>query len=383
MKTVRAYFKRFAASGIGFAHKYRFDPFFRTEVNIVALQLALSVFLLAVVGVIASQLYHDASAAVARGIADALQPNSTPASIGTSVTSDLASMRSRTVTVAGAAVVCITALFTYIIARLALSPTRNALASQKQFIGNVAHELRTPLSVIKTNMEVGLMAPSLAPEAKRTFEETIGELDRMSEIINNLLSLSAFTRPERVEFNDVDLGAVVESVMRKLRGLAEPKRLELEMRLSERRAVWGNATALEQIVMNIIKNAVLYSALGGRVSATLEPVYPDFMELRVRDSGRGIARKDLFRIFEPYYRGDPSRQRGGSGGSGLGLTIVSELVKLHNGKVTVRSAEGRGTTVTLLLPAGKTTIGREMSAHERDTASEIAVDYSHHNGHRR
>jgi two-component system sensor histidine kinase ResE len=376
------YWKRFAASGIGFAHKYRFDPFFRTEINVIALQFALAGFLLAVVGIIASQLYHDASAAVAQGIADAIKPNSSPASIGSAVTDQLSSMRSRTVMIAGAAVILITALFTYIIARLALSPTRNALQSQKQFIGNVAHELRTPLAVAKTNMEVGLMVPALSADVQRTFKETVGELDRMSEIINNLLSLSAFTRPERIEFTDVDLGAVVEHAMRKLHGLAEPKKLEIELRLSERRAVWGNQIGLEQIVMNLIKNAIIYSGRGARVTVTVEPVYPDFMELRVRDSGRGITRKDLFHIFEPYYRGDPSRQRGSSGGSGLGLTIVSELVKLHNGRITVRSAEGRGTTVTLLLPAGKTAVGREIVAHDQDTVSEIAVDYSHHNGRR-
>ncbi len=291
-------------------------------------------------------------------------------------------MRFRTVIVAGGAVILITTFFTYIIARLALSPTRNALRSQKQFIGNIAHELRTPLSIAKTNMEVGLMAPSLPPDVQRTFQNTVDELDRMSEIINNLLSLSALTQPERVEFSDVDLGVVVENAMRKLRGLAESRRLEVELRLSERRAAWGNMTALEQIVMNLAKNAILYSNKDGRVTVTVEPVYPDFMELRVRDSGRGITRKDLFHIFEPYYRGDPSRQRGGSAGSGLGLTIVSELVKLHNGRITVRSAEGRGTTVTLLLPAGKAAVGREITPHDRDTVSEVAVDHSHNNGRR-
>jgi signal transduction histidine kinase len=151
----------------------------------------------------------------------------------------------------------------------------------------------------------------------------------------------------------------------------------MEVRISERRAVWGNTTALEQIVMNVLKNAVVYTSAGGRILVTVEPVHPDFMEFTVQDSGRGIARKDLFRIFEPYYRADPSRKRSG-GGSGLGLTIVSELVKLHNGKIAVRSAEGRGTTVTILLPAGKRPAGTHKPPQgENDSASEIAVDYSH------
>ena len=361
------------------AHKYRYDPFYRTELTIIVLQFAFALFILLVVGTIATQLYHDASVAVTQGIQAALSANSTPSSVGSSVITDLGEMRSRTLMFATFAVIAITLVFTYIIARIALSPTRNALESQKQFIGNVAHELRTPLAVSKTNLEVALMSPMVEESLKKSLESTVEELDRISEIINNLLSLSASIRPERIEFGNVDLGTVVQSAMRKLQPLAESKQLELEVRMSERRVVLGNVTALEQIVMNVIKNAISYTSRTGRILITLEPVHPDRMEFSVQDSGKGIARKDLFRIFEPYYRADPSRRRG-EGGSGLGLTIVSELVKLHNGRITVRSAEGRGTTVTILLPAGKMKLGAiPTSKHEEENASEIAVDFSHGN----
>lgn len=370
------YSKLFAGSVTDYAHKYRFDPFFRTEINIIVLQFVFATFLLTVLYVIAGQLYHDASAAVLQGIADALAPESTPTTIGTSVIAELDYTRSRTLLYAVGSIIAITGIFTYMITRLALSPTRNALESQKQFIGNVAHELRTPLAVSKTNIEVALMGASVEKEMRETLDSTVEELDRISEIINNLLSLSASIRPERMEFKDVDLGAVVRTVSEKLRGLSEPKELVIEIRTSERRTVWGNPAALEQIVMNIMKNAVLYTSRHGNVLITIEPVYPDFMELTVRDSGTGIARKDLFRIFEPYYRADPSRKRV-SGGSGLGLTIVSELVKLHGGKIAVRSAEKRGTTVTILLPAGTQPVGTEIKNIGDDKVSEIAVDYSH------
>jgi signal transduction histidine kinase len=357
------YWKRFAASVTASAHKYRYDPFFRSEVTIFVLQGAFAVFILLLVGIIATQLYHDASVAVMQGIHATLAPDSTPSSIGASVSRDLG--------------IAVTVVFTYIIARIALSPTRNALESQKRFIGNVAHELRTPLAVSKTNLEVALMAPVIEPSLKRALTSTVEELDRISEILNNLLSLSASIRPERIEFTNVDLGTVVQNIVRKLRPLTESKRLELEVRMSERRVVWGNVTALEQIVMNVTKNAVSYTTGSGRVLITVEPVHPDLIELTVRDSGRGIARTDLFHIFEPYYRGDPSRKRG-EGRAGLGLTIVSEHVKLHGGRIAVRSAEGRGTTVTVLLPAGRAGVGTiRAQAKEEDTASEIAVDFSH------
>lgn len=371
----KGFWRRCVASVTDFAHKYRFDPFLRTEVNVIVLQVAFAGFVLIVVASISSALYHDASSAVSQGISQALTPDATPAVVGNSVISDLRSMRSRTVMFAITAIIITVLIFTFIIIRVALTPTRRALESQKQFIGNVAHELRTPLSVSKTNIEVELLSPNIDDVLRKSLLDTVAELDRMSEIINNLLTLSSSVRPERMEFRNVDLGEIADTAIQKLRELANPKHLEIETRMSERRIVLGNATALEQVIMNLLKNSIQYTPRYGHILVTVEPVYPDFMEITVRDSGKGIARKDLFRIFEPYYRADLARTRA-DGGSGLGLTIVSELVKLHNGKITVRSTEGRGTTITILLPAGHdispTTVGKQP-----DAASEIAVDYTH------
>ena len=370
------FWKRCVALGTDFVRRYQFDPFFRTEVSIVVLQMAFALFLLAIVGVIATQLYHDATTAVSHGITAALSPGANPTSVGDSVISNLSAMRSRTVLVSTGVVILVTALFTYIIARLALGPTRNALKSQKQFIGNIAHELRTPLAVSKTNMEVALMAQDMKEDLRRSITSTVEELDRIAEIINNLLSLSASVRPERIEFKDVDLGVAVQSALDKLHNLAASKRIDVTVKMSERRDVWGNRTALEEIAMNILKNAISYTPAGGHITVVIQPVYPDHMELCVQDSGIGIARKDLFRIFEPFYRSDPSRKRH-AGGSGLGLTIVSELVKLHNGKITVRSAEGHGTAVTVLFPAGHLQLGVDgINKRQRENVSEVAVDFS-------
>lgn len=364
-------------------HKYQYDPFFRTEVSIIALQAVFAAILLLLVGLAATSLYHDASAALSRGIGEILGGQSDPATISESVAADLSAMRARTVTWMAITVVLVTVFLSYLIARIALSPTRNALESQKQFIGNVAHELRTPLSVIKTNTEVALLSPAVEQGMRKTLESTVGELDRISEIINNLLSLSASVRRERMEFRDLDLGPIVRGVIGKLKELADAKRIEITARMSERRVVVGNAAALEQITMNVIKNAITYSPRGGRIVVTVEPVHPEHIEFTVQDFGIGIARKDLFRIFEPYYRADPSRFRG-EGGSGLGLTIVSELVKLHGGKITVRSAEKRGTIVTVQLPAGHVSLSPDSvldgASTREEHADEVTVDFSHRPG---
>jgi len=374
---IETFWKRFVASVTVYGNKYSYDPFFRTEVNTIALLVLFSTLILSVVGASSSVLYHDVTTAMSQAINESLVSGSPPSDIGAMVVEKLDELQVRNMTILSIIVVVVTIIAGYIVARIVLSPTRNALEFQKQFIGNIAHELRTPLSNIKTESEIALLDPSTTEEVRFVFKSTVEELNRISDIINNLLSLSASIRPERMEFHDEDLGSVVENSMRKLRELAERKELDITARMSERKHVWGNTTALEQIVTNILKNAIMYTKKGGHIAITVEPVYPDFMELRVRDSGIGIARKDLFRIFEPYFRTDQSRTRG-KGGTGLGLAIVSELVKVHHGRITVRSIEGRGTTVTVLLPAGKKKPGvGDVATQDQDSASEIAVDFSH------
>jgi signal transduction histidine kinase len=367
------YSKRFAASAIGFARRYRSDPFFHTEVNIIGLQILFALGIVVLIAASFNLLDKDLDKVIVQGM-NAGRNAGSSAVLPPDILAQMQSVRMQHFSLIVGVILITTLVFAYLIARITLAPTRNALSSQKQFIGNVAHELRTPLAIIKTNTEVALMGKDVSAELRKTLEGTVEELDRTSEIINNLLSLSASIRPERMEFKDVNLGEVVYRVLEHLRGLSDPKHLEIEARISEQRTVLGNAVALEQIVMNVIKNAITHTPRDGRILVAVEPVYPNHMEFTVQDSGSGIARKDLFRIFEPYYRGDPSRKRGGSG---LGLTIVSELVKLHNGKITVRSAEARGTTITVLLPVGRQAPGIDgVVKRDPEHASEVAVDFS-------
>ncbi|OHB18556.1 MAG: hypothetical protein A2854_00285 [Parcubacteria group bacterium RIFCSPHIGHO2_01_FULL_56_18] len=332
--------------------------------------LAFSIFLLALVGILVDYLYHDLSLAIVTGVRDQLLLGAAP---GTAPALD--DIRSDNLTAISVITASATVAFGYLLTRVALSPTRNALSSQKQFIGNIAHELRTPLSIIKTNTEVTLLGDNVAQETRETLESTVEELDRLSDIINNLLSLSASVRPERIEFKPIDISDVIGDVVRKLDGLAKLRNLEVTTRVSQACYVSGNHSALEQILTNIIKNAINYTSRGGSISVTSEQIGASHVEIVVTDSGAGIARQDLFHIFEPFYRAEPSRNRA-KGGSGLGLAIVSELVRLHHGKITVRSAVGRGTTVVISLPLAPTP-AKDKLAHGKGFFDEVAVDYSH------
>ena len=364
---------------IAYVHRYRFDPFVRTEARTIALLALFSLFILCTVAISSSYLYRNVITTMSEAIEESISAESSTSEIAISVADKLASIQTSNMLILSFIVIAVTIAAGYIVGRIVLSPTRNALDSQKQFIANVAHELRTPLSNIKTNTEVALLDPDMRDATRKIFTSTVEELDRISDILNNLLSLSASVRPERVQFRDEDLGPIVENSMRKLQEFSEPRSLEITARMSERRLVWGNAAALDQIVTNILKNAIMYTSRGGHIGITVEPVHPDFIELTVRDSGIGISRKDLFRIFEPFYRAERSRTRA-KGGIGLGLPIVSELVRLHHGKITVRSIEGHGTIVNVLLPAGKQSPDVEIAPEKsRENMSEISVDFSRGN----
>lgn len=359
------FWKQFVALATGWLNKYRFDPFYRTEVNVVALHVAFAIVILAVVGTTFELLRHDIASILFTEMGAS----------ATAIIQHIDGVRVQEFQTVAIVIFLMTGLFGYIIGRITLAPARNALESQKQFIGNIAHELRTPLSVIKTNTEVALLDDQVEGELKDTMLSNIEELDRVSEIINNLLSLSALVKPERIEFTAVDLSAVATDVVQKFSQLAKRGEHQVTLRKSPDAQVWGNATALQQIIGNLLKNAITYTPRGGHIRLTIEPAPNNYVELLVQDSGMGIARKDLFRIFEPFYRADPSRTKG-AGGSGLGLAIVSELVKMHQGRITIRSALGRGTTVAVLFPgiSAKNAVGKEADyAHG---LNEIAVDFS-------
>ena len=269
--------------------------------------------------------------------------------------------------------------FWVLLVRILVQPARDTLHYQKLFISNIAHELRTPLSTIKTSTEVALLDEKLHGSVRKMLVDTICELDRISEIINNLLSLNTLNRPERIEFQNVDLGPLLDTVVSHLSSFARERGIELVLKKDVYRTVWGNSTALEQVMTNLIKNAISYTPRGssGIVTISIHPDYQGSVRFVVSDNGIGIAQKDLFHIFEPFYRADKSRVRNVRKiGSGLGLTIVNEIVRVHHGKIHIQSIPRKGTTVSVLLPSGIEPGAIPPLNVRQQASSEISVDFS-------
>lgn len=222
--------------------------------------------------------------------------------------------------------------------------------ARREFVANVSHELRTPITTIKSYAETIL---DMAEEetAETGFIKVIEqEADRMTRIVSDLLTLSKLDNSRKVMDKKVfDLALLAQSVTEKLK--IDAKNHGIEVGFSQdgdTSSFFGDRDRMEQVITNIISNAIKYTPSGGKVFVTAGSRYTEAF-VRVQDNGIGIPQKDLPRIFERFYRVDKARSRE-SGGTGLGLAIAKELVELHGGRIDIKSQEGKGTTVTITIP---------------------------------
>jgi signal transduction histidine kinase len=235
-----------------------------------------------------------------------------------------------------------------VLAVLDLTERRRLETVRRDFVANVSHELKTPLTVISGFAET-LRDPQLAESDRERFLNLLTtNTTRMKRIVDDLLDLSRYESSAWTpQPDEVDLEALVNDLFTQFRPTARVLTLALEIDPSAR-IVRFDPTALRQILSNLIENAVRYTATGGvTVSATRQQ---DMLVIVVKDTGIGVAREHVSRIFERFYRADPGRSRA-EGGTGLGLAIVRHLVEAHGGRVSAESSPGAGTTVRIRVPA--------------------------------
>ncbi|MBX4211669.1 MAG: HAMP domain-containing histidine kinase [Candidatus Yanofskybacteria bacterium] len=242
----------------------------------------------------------------------------------------------------------------YFLAGITLTPIKNIIRAQKRFIADASHELRTPLSIIKADSEIALLDGSeITPqEAVGTIKSNLEEVDRMSRIIDNLLSLSFYdASATEIPFQLIKLNELVGNLVQKAQSLARSKSVALTLGKADAVVMMGNPIALEQMTMNLIRNAILYTPEGGTVTASVV-VKPreSTAEVIIQDTGIGISTQDLPHVMTAFYKSEQTKSKEGSG---LGLAIVKKIVDRHQGHITIESQLAKGTKICVYLPTIK------------------------------
>ena len=223
-----------------------------------------------------------------------------------------------------------------------------ALNAQRRFVADASHELRTPLTTIRGNASLLGQYPQVTPEDRKAAMAQIGqEAERMSRLVDGLLTLARADAGQALEFQPVALGQLVEDVVFQARTLSGGNHL-IESEIGPVGAIWGNADSLRQLILILMENAIKYTHPGGQIKVSLEEDAGKAV-LSVSDNGAGIAAQDLPHIFERFYRADRSRK---TGGTGLGLSIAKWIVEQHEAEVQVTSTLGQGSTFTVGFPLG-------------------------------
>jgi two-component system heavy metal sensor histidine kinase CusS len=214
-----------------------------------------------------------------------------------------------------------------------------------QFSADLAHELRTPIANMMGEAQVALTRERTAAEYRETIESTVGECERLSRIVDNLLFVARVDAArESITRKRFDARAAVEKIAAFYQTIAEDHHVAIGC--SGEGQIYADPDLFERAVGNLLDNALRFTPENGSIQIALSEPGGDF-EVEVSDNGCGIASEHLPRVFDRFYRADPSR---GSDGAGLGLALVKSIVDLHGGSVTIESNVGRGTTVKLTFP---------------------------------
>ena len=227
-----------------------------------------------------------------------------------------------------------------------LGRVEEGFLSQRRFLDDLAHELKTPLSIMKGELEVTLMKTRPASEYSSALNSNLDEVNRLIRIVNDLLVLARLDRSVvSLDMKRLDLGDLAGNVVHALKSLADVKGIDLRLNAG-RAAISGDEVTLKRLLINILDNAIKYTPSGGAVTVETS-VSSGEAAVSITDTGRGIADDDIPFIFDRFRR---ARYSGDSEGTGLGLNIAQSIAEAHGGRIEVRSAPGHGSTFKVLFP---------------------------------
>lgn len=233
----------------------------------------------------------------------------------------------------------------YVMALRALRPLRESYEQQEAFTDNASHELRTPLAVIQGELELALQRPRSAKEYKEAIELSLSQTRTLVSLSNQLLLLSrGDSYNVRNDFKQINLSKVIEATLHGL-NLSNEQKKRISTSVPKEMNVYGSPALLQQAVGNILSNAIKFTSEADGITITATPA-GEMIKLAIKDTGKGMTKQEITHAFDRFWRAEHSRS---TEGHGLGLSIVKQIAKLHDGKVEINSSAS-GTTVSLYTP---------------------------------
>lgn len=237
----------------------------------------------------------------------------------------------------------------YFLAERTLQPIQKMHNQQRRFISDSSHELRTPLTALKTILEISLRDTHLTlKDSKQVINESIEEVNRLQYLTDNLLELSQYDLQQRSIRKKINSKSAIDKAINSLKPLIKQKNIHLDLKVTSTK-INAYEDELVKLFIILLENSIKYSNSGTTISIKTE-VKNNFLIFTFRDEGEGISKKDVPYIFDRFYRSDTARTKEKTNGYGLGLSIAKEIVQIHQGTISVKSALKKGTIFTVTLP---------------------------------
>lgn len=244
--------------------------------------------------------------------------------------------------------------FGYMLAGRTLRPIQAIVEEQHRFVSDASHELRTPITSLKSAFEVYLrQIDPRSSETRTLIKESLQEVDKLQSLSESLLQLAQYQQPNRnLPVTSLPITEIIDKAIHNVTPLAKKKHIIITNRVHDA-LVQGNKDSITDLLVILLDNAIKYSPDKSTVTIASEKT-DGSLTLSVTDNGIGIGENDVAHIFDRFYRADSARSKLHAGGYGLGLSIAKQIVDLHHGDITIQSREHKGTTIVVRLPTRQT-----------------------------
>ena len=223
------------------------------------------------------------------------------------------------------------------------------MEEQKRFIGDAAHELKTPITALKTSLEVNLMDKDLDTKSHNILRENLEDVASLESLTKSLLHLARLDG-QQSKFSEINLTEIIDRAIKHVRPLAKKKNVTLNTnQISQKLMIKGDKEMILDLLLIFLDNAIKFSPEKSQISLIVKPLANQVV-IKIKDTGIGIAKHHLPHIFDRFYRVDQARSNSDEGGHGLGLAVAKQIIDQHHGSVSVKSEVGKGTTFTIKLP---------------------------------